>query len=305
MGVITFDLRKTLHSEGESFHLNMQGEIDSGTCVALYGESGSGKTTLLRLLSGLLQPDQGRLEVDGLSWFDDKKRIQLPVQQREIGFVFQDTALFPNMSVEQNLRYGLSKGQDPQILNELLEITELDALKTRMPHTLSGGQKQRVALARALVRKPKLLLLDEPFSALDHQAREQLQDLVLNVMQRYGPTIVLVSHEVSEVFRLAEMVWRVDDGCIAHCSPPGDFFAQQYGVSGKFQFVGKVVQIEPSDVVTIVTLVVGNQVTRVVADPSEASQLSVGDQVAVASKAFNPVLKKLESPSSSKGTQHT
>ncbi len=128
--------------------------IEKGHFVTLFGESGAGKTSTLRMLSGLLKPDSGTITVGGTTWFDSHRNIDLKPQQRKVGYVFQDYALFPNMTVGQNLEYALQKNQDNAIIGELLEFAELGELQHRKPETLSGGQKQRVALARALVQRP-------------------------------------------------------------------------------------------------------------------------------------------------------
>ncbi|MDZ4378071.1 MAG: ABC transporter ATP-binding protein, partial [Xanthomonadaceae bacterium] len=149
--------------------------VAAGETVAIVGASGAGKSTLLRMLAGLSQPNSGRIVVDGEPWFDSAKKINLPPQQRAIGFVFQDYALFSNLTVRQNVAYAADKGQASWVVR-LLAMTGLTELQDSLPARLSGGQKQRVALARALARKPKLLLLDEPLSALDGALRAQLQD---------------------------------------------------------------------------------------------------------------------------------
>ncbi|GKT31793.1 molybdenum ABC transporter ATP-binding protein, partial [Aduncisulcus paluster] len=164
-----------------------------GDFVALAGQSGSGKTTLLRILAGL-EEAQGTIQVGDESWLDDTK--SLPVQKRKIGFVFQDYALFPNMSVEENLLYVT---KDKLLADKLLEMIELSELRDRFPNTLSGGQKQRVSLCRAMMNKPKLLLMDEPLSALDPNMRTKLQYEILTLHKEFGTTTIMVSHDPSEI----------------------------------------------------------------------------------------------------------
>ena len=138
--MISLNLKKTLKSPGGNIDLDMQLTIEKGQFVTLFGESGAGKTSTLRMLSGLLKPDSGTIKVGETTWFDSRKNIDLKPQQRKLGYVFQDYALFPNMSVRQNLEYALQKNQDRTIIEELLEFAELGELDQRKPETLSGGQ---------------------------------------------------------------------------------------------------------------------------------------------------------------------
>ncbi|AUD01755.1 sulfate/molybdate ABC transporter ATP-binding protein [Spirosoma pollinicola] len=185
--------------------------IQPGSLTALIGPSGSGKTTLLRLLAGLETPSQGHITVDDVTWLDKKKGINYPPQKRSIGYVFQDTALFPNMTVLENIQFATSKDQQA-FVNELIEKTGLAAFSHVKPDALSGGQRQRVALARALVRRPKLLLLDEPFAALDTDSSQLLRQVLLELHQAWGTTTLLVSHHEADVKALADRVIRLVQG---------------------------------------------------------------------------------------------
>jgi molybdate transport system ATP-binding protein len=188
--------------------------IKSGEVLALYGPSGAGKTSVLRAIAGLLKPTQGSVIVEGQKWFDNTDGTNLEVQERSIGMVFQDYALFPNMTVAENIAYALKKGQAKTIVEELIELVELQQLAAKRPQVLSGGQRQRVALARALVRQPKLLLLDEPLNALDTELRIRMQDLILALHQKYKLTTIMVSHDMLEVFKMADRVVMLQDGKI-------------------------------------------------------------------------------------------
>ncbi len=199
-----------LFAEGAT-ELQVQIELKFGGLTALVGPSGSGKTTLLRLLAGLETPRSGRITVDKAVWFDTKAGINLPPQQRAIGFVFQDTALFPNMTVRENITYA-APNQQPGLVDELIEGTGLETFIDQKPGRLSGGQRQRVALARALVRRPQLLLLDEPFAALDTQSSQQLQQVLVKLHQRWQTTTLLVSHHDADVQALADRVIRLVEG---------------------------------------------------------------------------------------------
>ena len=158
--MIELSLKKELQSANGVMMLDIDLSVEKGDILTLYGRSGAGKTSLLMMLSGLMQPDQGRIVVGGQTWTDTEKGIHIRPQERRVGLVFQDYALFPNMSVKENLTYALRRSQDRSEIEHLIRIMDLRDLQGRRPETLSGGQKQRVALARALVNKPELLLLD-------------------------------------------------------------------------------------------------------------------------------------------------
>ena len=202
--MLKIDIQKRLYgSEGE-MRLDVVLDIQKGEFIALMGESGSGKTTLLRIIAGL-ETSKGNIVADGKSWHD------IVPQKREIGFVFQDYALFENMSIEQNL---LFVHNDKELSDELLELTALKSLKDRSVIGLSGGQKQRVALCRAMMKRPKLLLMDEPLSALDTSLKAKLQEDIKALHLRFGTTTVMVSHDVPSVFALASRVLVLEQGKI-------------------------------------------------------------------------------------------
>lgn len=201
-----------LFSEGAS-DLQVKLELQSGSLTALVGPSGSGKTTVLRLLAGLETPRQGRIVVDESVWLDTSQRLNKPPQQRSIGYVFQDTALFPNMTVRENIQFAAPSDQQT-LVEELIEATGLESFVNQKPSRLSGGQRQRVAIARALVRRPQLLLLDEPFAALDAQASQTLRQVLLELHQSWGTTTLLVSHHEIDVQALANRVIRLVQGRI-------------------------------------------------------------------------------------------
>ena len=158
MEMIHLDIKKTLLAPDGDINFTINLSVEKGQLVTLYGESGAGKTCTLRMLAGLLTPDQGSISVNGQHWYDSKSKVNLSPQKRKIGYVFQDYALFPHLTVKQNLEFALLKGQSQQKIQDLLKIVELENLQNRKPETLSGGQKQRVALARALVQEPEILL---------------------------------------------------------------------------------------------------------------------------------------------------
>ena len=291
--MIKLDLQKQLQGAQGSFHLQLHGDLEMGQFVALYGASGAGKTTLLRMLAGLLKPDQGFLEVNGQVWIDTQQGICLPPQKRKVGLVFQDLALFPHLTVKENLQFAQGKKKDPQQVQALLEAVELTQLQGRKPDTLSGGQQQRVALARALASQPDILLLDEPLSALDTAMRAKLQQYLLALHRQFGVTTMLVSHDLPEVYTLAEQVWVMEGGAVVRKGSPQEVFLSRK-LSGKFQFVGQLLHKELADVVCLLSVLVGQEVVRLVVTQSEGDALQPGDKLLVASKAFNPVIMKLD-----------
>jgi molybdate transport system ATP-binding protein len=292
-GVIFIDVEKRMHTADGPMNLKVQTSIQSGELVALFGQSGAGKTTLLRILAGLINPDRGIVKFGNSVWFDSEKQINVVPQLRNISLMFQDFALFPNMTVEQNIWFAQPEKNDASV-NELLGIFGLTEFRSRKPGSLSGGQKQRVALARALARKPQLLLLDEPLSALDAEMRNTLQDEIAKAHQLLGVTTLMVSHDLNEVFRLATQVICLEKGSVTQTGTPEDVFLDN-SISGKVQITGQIARIEKQDTIYIVTVISGNnQIIKVIAFDSDLENLKVGDRVMVFSKAFNPIISKLK-----------
>lgn len=290
--MIELSIHKKLMSTSGAMLLQINTSIEKGSFITLYGKSGAGKTSILRILAGLLSPDKGKIIVNSTTWLDTEKSINLSPQKRKIGLVFQDYALFPNMSVKENLEFALNKNVQKNIISELIEIVELGELQNRKPYTLSGGQKQRVALARALVQKPELLLLDEPLSALDNEIRIKLQQYILKVHREYNLTTILVSHDISEILKMSDTILEIDNGKIIKQGTPLEVFTNNE-VSGKFQFTGEVIALEKQDFIYIVSILIGKDFVKIIADENEAKKLHIGDKVLVASKAFNPIIKKI------------
>lgn len=288
--MIKIDLHKTLLSSDSSFELDVSLTAKKGDFIAIYGESGAGKTTILRLIAGLDNCNSGCVTINNSVWYDSK--INLKPQQRKVGMVFQDYALFPNMTVKENLEYALLKGDSVQIIDELIKIIELEDLKDRKPHALSGGQKQRVALARALVQQPEILLLDEPLSALDDDMRFKLQDYILEVHKKYNLTTFIVTHDLAEVFKMTNYVYKIKKGKIVEEGTPESVFLKS-NVSGKYKTVGRILKIQKSDIVNIVSVISGQNVIKVIATDLELKHLNIGNKVVIVSKAFNPILIKV------------
>ncbi len=228
--LIKVDVIKRISTVDGDIDLNIHFEIQKGELVTLFGKSGTGKTTVLRLIAGLATPDQGVIEVSGETWFDQRKQINLPARKRQLGFVFQEYTVFPHMTVEENLIYALPDKTNRQKLEEFLEITQLKALRNKNAHQLSGGQKQRVALMRALLREPKILLLDEPFSSLDYEMRARLQDELKNMCDLYQLSTIIVSHDLSDIVKLSKRVLLLEQGAIKLVHSPEELFS--FGLSG-------------------------------------------------------------------------
>ncbi len=277
--MIGIDIKKSL----KDISLEIKLEIKQGEFVAISGKSGSGKTTFLRVLAGL-EEAKGTIEVDDEIWLDGFTCKE--PQKREIGFVFQDYALFPNMSVEENLLY-VSKDRD--LAYYLLEVTELLKLRKRLPSRLSGGEKQRVSLCRALMKRPKILLMDEPLSALDFEIREKIQNKILYLHKEFELTTVLVSHDPSEIYKLADRVVVFDYGKITDDGIPKDILLKTSG-SKKFSFEGEILEIIKVDVIFIAVISIGQQIVEVVISQKEAENLKVGDVIRVGTKAFAPTI---------------
>jgi molybdate transport system ATP-binding protein len=287
--MIEFSARKKLLSSSGEFTLSLDISIPEGELVAFFGASGTGKTTSLRMIAGLTAPDCGYLQVKGNVWLDSAKKVQLPVNQRPVGFVFQNYALFPNMTVRENLLFAQQKKEEKHV-QTLLEVFGLEVLQHRKPSLLSGGQQQRVALARAIARKPELLLLDEPLSALDMEMRTSIQNELRMINREWGITTILVTHDISEIFRLCSRVYSFNGTTVEDKGAPANLFNSR--LSGKVQFVGEVLECVQEDIVRILTLVVGNTPVKVVV-PATEGDFFPGDKVLIASKAFNPIICKL------------
>ena len=281
--MIDLNIHKTLQGSSGQMDLDVQLRIKEHDFIALAGQSGSGKTTLLRILAGL-EKAGGSIDVSGEPW--QNETVVLAPQKRGIGFVFQDYALFANMSIEQNLLYV---NKDKVLAKHLLEMTDLYELKDRLPATLSGGQKQRVSLCRALMNRPKLLLMDEPLSALDPAMRTKLQHDILTLHKEFGTTTIMVSHDPSEIYRLAQRVVVLDQGKVIQDGIPKEVLLRTQG-SQKFSLTGELLDIIKADVIHIAIVAIGQQIVEVVLDNDDVKRLKVGMHVTVSTKAFSPVI---------------
>ncbi|HGZ71300.1 MAG TPA: ATP-binding cassette domain-containing protein [Nitratifractor sp.] len=281
--MIEINLEKELHGANGAMELNVSLTIEEGEFLAIAGKSGSGKTTLLRIIAGL-EEAKGIIRVGEEFWLNGKKAVA--PQKRGVGFVFQDFALFDNMSVEQNLLFANS---DKALAKYLLEITELSSLAKRLPSSLSGGQKQRVSLCRAMMKRPKLLLMDEPLSALDPSMRTKLQNEILQLHKEFNTTTIMISHDPSEIYKLANRVVYIEDGKLLKSGSPKDILLKSTG-SQKLSFEGELIDIIKADILSIAVVAIGQQLVELALSKSELHGLQIGDRVTVSTKAFAPTL---------------
>ena len=233
------DINKTFGDYKASDHVSFG--IEKGKLIGLLGPSGSGKTTILRMIAGLEQPDSGKIVIDG------KVVNNIPASERGIGFVFQSYALFRYMTVEKNIAFGLeiqkkSKKEIKERVDELLELTSMKDLGKRYPHQLSGGQRQRVAFARALAPNPHLLLLDEPFAAIDAKVRRELRNWLKEMIGQVGVTSIFVTHDQEEAMEVADTIIVTNEGRVEQigtpeeiCLHPATAFVDEFIDSARYE----------------------------------------------------------------------
>ncbi|MDD6611314.1 MAG: ATP-binding cassette domain-containing protein [Clostridiales bacterium] len=221
---LVVDIRKKLGS----FTLQASFETRGGI-LGLLGASGCGKSMTLKCIAGIEKPDSGYIELDGTVLFDAKKSINLTPQQRRVGYLFQNNALFPNMTVRQNILCGLHRENNRSIrekrLQKVLQLLQLEGLEQHRPHQLSGGQAQRTALARILVNEPRLLMLDEPFSALDSHLREKLQLELRKLLMDYGHDVLMVTHSRDEAYHMCGQLAVMHNGRVLTQQDTRELFA--------------------------------------------------------------------------------
>jgi molybdate transport system ATP-binding protein len=204
--MISIDIEKKLKSYKGQHILQIKRQFAVGSITKIYGPSGAGKTTLLKTIAGFTDPERGKIIVNNIVWFDAGAKINLPPQNRMAGFVFQDYALFPNMTVQEHLAYATT---DTEWINRLLAIGKLEPFATHKPEYLSGGQQQRLAILRALAIKPKLLLMDEPLSALDPESKSALINELKVVFEELKTTVLIVTHNPQELDGLTKMEMNI------------------------------------------------------------------------------------------------
>lgn len=220
--LLDLDISKTMRSGPREFHLQLK-YTASGDRLVILGPSGSGKSLLLQMIAGLLTPDRGYLKLAGRTLFDHRQCINLTPQQRQVAFLFQNYALFPHLSVRQNIAFGLRRGWlnprsniNNKTVDYWLDTFGLEAVQQQKPHELSGGQRQRTALARALVTEPRALLLDEPFSALDPDLRIHMRKELRELQERLAVPLILITHDEEDVQTFCDEILFLKDGRADH-----------------------------------------------------------------------------------------
>ncbi|MGH9400846.1 MAG: molybdenum ABC transporter ATP-binding protein [Terriglobia bacterium] len=221
------DIKKGFQNNGrQSFLLDVSFTVRPGLTV-LFGPSGSGKTTTLRSIAGIVVPDQGKVLLDGQTYFDSSARLNVPVQQRRVGFVFQDYLLFPHLTAEANVVYGVRSGKNREKrkqARELLELFGIEYARDRRPRELSGGEQQRVALARAMASDPAVMLLDEPLSAVDVTTRSRLLQEFVEIQKRLNVPFIHVTHSPADAIRTGDWILIMDQGRITQEGLPLEVF---------------------------------------------------------------------------------
>ncbi|MCH2020908.1 MAG: ATP-binding cassette domain-containing protein [Saprospiraceae bacterium] len=284
--MIEIEINKKLNTANGKSNLSVCMNLEKGDFVAIYGQSGIGKTTLLRILAGLTSADNGKIIVDGIHWLNSKQQTNLPPQKRNVAIVFQDYALFPNMSVIKNLKFA---NPNSKLIDELLYYTELEQLKDKKPWQLSGGQKQRVALARALIQLPDILLLDEPLSALDRKLQVNIQELLGRLHRRYEMTTLMVSHDIPEILSLANKLLVLEQNNSIFSIKPYDYFSKKT-INNNLQLKGEICHITEE---TINVKIDGN-IYNLKLPKSKIKNLKTGEQICINILDFIPVIEKIE-----------
>lgn len=281
--MIALDFSKTLQGAQGKFTLRIKEEIKKGERVGIFGASGAGKSTILKILAGLLQPDCGEVWVNGELW--NSFKVFLPPQKRNIGFVFQDYALFPHLNVTQNIGFG--KNVSCSKVMELLEMMELTNIAHHSINQLSGGQAQRVAIARALARDPKILLLDEPFNALDSKIKNKIFDELNALQKTLGFVMILVSHQISEIYRLSDRILEINQGNILSRQTPKQTFLKNHLV-----LEVEVLNLKISSFYAHVEVLLDDEVFAFVCHPAELEKIKIGDRIKMMIKSFSPIILK-------------
>ncbi|HEA7842247.1 TPA: sulfate/molybdate ABC transporter ATP-binding protein [Campylobacter coli] len=288
--MIKIDIKLPINTAKGKKQLELNTCLKANEITAIFGESGVGKTTLLKIIAGLIKPEFGRIKVGDELWLDTQKNINLAIQKRKIGFVFQDYALFPNMSVKENISYAATSKQK---VEELLSLMNLENLAKIYPKNLSGGQAQRVALARALAREPQILLLDEPLSALDFKMRSFLQDELVKILQHFKITTLLVSHDLAEIYKLSHRILELSDGKIIKDVRTNEFFTSS-NLSAKLRLSATLLEIKKSDILMIFTLLLNQDIVKITLSEEEFlrtyKDVKIGDTLLLSIKAFNPII---------------
>ncbi|SEA09305.1 molybdate transport system ATP-binding protein [Arachidicoccus rhizosphaerae] len=297
--MIEIAIEKNLRISETVHKLSSALSILPGEKVILYGKSGSGKTSLLKMIAGLIRPDTGSIMVAGEPWFNHSAKINIPIQERNIGFVFQDLALFPHMTVMQHLIYASGKQKDYRYLEDLLNLTDLKSFILQKPGQLSGGQQQRLAIIRALARKPKILMLDEPFAALDSNLKSDLRRELSILQKKQNFTLFLASHDKEDMDGFAHKYIEIREGKAIPKAHGFDRYSAAPSVSNKvdltigrsshiteerISYFGTVEKIQRMENGVLFFIELGDQSLKIPVDTTTAKQFKPGDPINISSQ---------------------
>lgn len=269
--LLVVDIKKRLSGAKGEMLLQYQFSLGKSEILGIQGQSGSGKTSLLKMIAGLIKPEQGEIFFDSTKWFSSKDGKHIHTRKRNIGYVFQDIALFPNMTIKENISYGYKK-TSPHTPDSLLALVGLERLAHQFPHQISGGQAQRVAIARALASDPKLLLLDEPFSALDANMKSQIIAELQGILDKINIPVIIVSHDLSELIHFTSNIYSVTHSVFA----PVDIREQ---AKAPGELVGRIVDIDFSE--GHVFVFIGNEIIGLPIENTEIQNLKIGNMISV------------------------
>jgi len=210
--MLDIDVVKNINSASGDAQLRIKASVNDRMITGVYGNSGEGKTSLFNMIAGFLKPNKGRIDFNKVNWYSSANKNAVKTKFRNIAYLFQDSNLYPHFTVRENIAYAIDKNKSKRIdIDGLLEEMGVVKLAARYPHQLSGGQVQRVALARALAQEAKIILMDEPFSALDFENKLKMYGLIENFQKKYGLCILLITHDINDLFRLCkELIWIQD-----------------------------------------------------------------------------------------------
>ncbi len=257
--MIKIQIYKEFIKSTNQFFIDVDFTLKKGSFNALFGGSGSGKTSILNVISGIKYANKGFVSVSDVVWLDTDKKINLPINKRKIGVVFQNSVLFPHLTVYENLVFSKDKNDSFDLMNELIELFSISDLLNSSPDALSGGQKQKVAIVRALVRNPDLLLLDEPFSAIDAEQRKQIQNSLIKAHQKLKFTALVVSHDLEEVVRLSENIFMLENGIIVKKGSAFSLFEQK-DEEDSIRLTGIVLSIEKTETIQKMKVLIENEI---------------------------------------------
>ena len=278
--MMKIQIYKEFFKSSNQFFIDVDFSMKKGSFNALYGGSGSGKTSILNVISGIKYADKGKISISDIVWLDTENKINLPVNKRKIGVVFQNSVLLPHFSVYENILFSKDKNDSFDLMNELIELFSISDLLNYSTDILSGGQKQKVAIVRALIRNPDLLLLDEPFSAIDTEQRKQIQDSLLKAHQKLKFTALVISHDLEEVVRLSENIFMIENGKIVKEGSAFSLFENK----DEQEFIklsGIILSIERVEAVQKMKVLIGNEIHTI---EKEKTNHQIGDRVEIEAK---------------------